>query len=991
MDTLCRKLMLGGSTAAMLAAASLRMAQAQQTAPDSNNDIEQVVVSASRVTIAGYEQPTPVTVIGTAQLEKDAYANIADSVAQLPQVNSPPTSYGYSQGAASPGTAGANLLNLRSLGVLRTLVLFDGQRVVESNLTGGVDVTTLPSAMIQRVDVVTGGASAAWGSDAVAGVVNFVLNKNYTGFKASLQGSDTSNGLYRSVSAQAAWGSDIFGGRGHFEVAATVDMRPDTVMLMDEQWYRGAYLISNPAYVKGNGQPQQIVANNVGLASATPGGIIVSSPAGTSAPANALRGIQFTGAGNPEAVNFGNVTSGTLSNGGSLTARDTEAPWQTIASPSNTYTLFGYGRYKLTDTIQASLQLNYGYFTGKGDAQSYQQLGLVIKPDNAYLPASIRNEMIAGGIPSFTMGTLNGNNFDNYTANSANYTRMAAGAIAPATTLNHRQMMRGVFTLEGTLGSDWSWNAYYEHSTTRFWVHVLGDAIIANLVAAEDAVTVTPANVGASGLALGSIVCRSSLPGQAAVTVGKQTAQPGCVPLDVFGNGVASPAAIRYVTGGNKNFENMQLNQDVAEASMQGTLPWELPGGKVAIAFGAGYRKEAGVNHATPIGFNGGYAVANYTEFPSSSYNVEEGFLEIDAPILKNGFVESLDFSGAGRMTSYSTSGLVETWKLGLSSQVNDDLKLRTVWSVDIRAPDLQELFAPANVNTISCTDPKTHLTQFCVVNVVGNPKLVPEVARTVSGGMVLTPHWIDGLSFSADWYNINLTGEIATISNNLILSTCAANINDPLCSHLEFNGPGGALSTINNVPLNFASLRTSGLDLQANYTMDFWEGTLVWSATANYVDEITVSSPGSPVNDYAGVLGAGGAPSSTGAPKWKGILSADYSAGPYSFTIQSRWFGTAILNNTWNDGNLATPATANMVSGSVFHVAPVAYLDLRASYQWNGNVQLYGAVDNATNVPPALVPGYSGGIQSNGGPIHTTTNYDMLGRNIRVGVRVNF
>src|SRR6516164_6966176 len=155
MANLLQKLMLGSSAAALVAAMPINGAMAQ------GDEIEQVVVSASRVTIAGYTQPTPVTVVGAAQLEKDAYANIQDAVRELPQVQSPPASFGASQGAGSPGTAGLNLVNLRNLGTNRTLILFDSQRVVVSNISGGVDITTLPSAVVQRVDIVTGGASAA--------------------------------------------------------------------------------------------------------------------------------------------------------------------------------------------------------------------------------------------------------------------------------------------------------------------------------------------------------------------------------------------------------------------------------------------------------------------------------------------------------------------------------------------------------------------------------------------------------------------------------------------------------------------------------------------------------------------------------------------------------------------------------------------------------------------------------------------------------------
>jgi outer membrane receptor protein involved in Fe transport len=433
------------------------------------------------------------------------------------------------------------------------------------------------------------------------------------------------------------------------------------------------------------------------------------------------------------------------------------------------------------------------------------------------------------------------------------------------------------------------------------------------------------------------------------------------------------------------------MNMDVFEASMQGKLPWSLPAGDIGVAFGFHYRKEAGKNVGTTIGDLGGYAVANYTNFPSSNINVREGFLEIEAPILKDTFVQSLDFNAAGRMTDYSTSGLVETWKLGFTSQIIDDIKLRSVWSVDIRAPTIQDLFAPANVNTGSATDPKTGSTVSIINNVLGNPTLAPEVARTISAGVVLTPRWIPGFMVSLDWYNLNMTGQIATVSQNLITNTCQANINDPLCSALVFGGAGGALSVINRVPININALRTSGMDIAANYVTDFWDGSLSLSLNANYVDEITINSPGSPINDYAGVLGAGGASQASGAPKWKGLVSANYKTGPYSFTTQVRWYGSAILNNGWNTGNLATAATRYTVSDSVFNVDPTAYLDLRASYDWTENWQVYAAVDNALDIPPQMVPGYSGGIQSNGGPIHSVTQYDLLGREVRVGVRFNY
>ncbi|HYJ35646.1 MAG TPA: TonB-dependent receptor, partial [Rhizomicrobium sp.] len=466
--------------------------------------------------------------------------------------------------------------------------------------------------------------------------------------------------------------------------------------------------------------------------------------------------------------------------------------------------------------------------------------------------------------------------------------------------------------------------------------------------------------------------------------------------LNPIGEGVASAAGIRYATGNNQDFENMTLTMDVFEASMQGKLPWSLGAGDITMAFGFHYRKEAGKNVATTTGDLGGYAVANYANFPSSNINVREGFLEVNVPILKDTFIDSLDFNAAGRATDYSTSGGVQTWKLGFIAQLNEDVRLRSVWSVDIRAPTVQDLFAPANVNTGSTTDPKTGLPVSIINNVLGNPTLRPEVARTISGGIVLTPHWIPGFTFSLDWYNLNLTGQIATLAQNFILDTCKANINDPICSALVFDGPGGSLHIINRVPININSLRTSGMDIAASYATELWDGTLSTSFNATYVDELTIQSPTATpgvvdINDYAGVLGAGAPAQSSGASKWKGVMSGTYKTGPYSFTANVRWYGSAILNNFWNTGNRA-PATARWtVSDDVFNVDPTAYLDLRGSYDFNENWQFFAAVDNILDIPPQMKPGTADGIQSNGGPTHSVTQYDLLGREIRLGVRWNF
>ena len=277
MENLWRKLMLGGSTMALVTASSTIGALAQ-------GDIEQVVVSASRINIAGYTQPTPVTVVGAAQLERDAFADIGDAVRQMPALGTGVApDNGGNAGLASQGTAGLSELALRQLGATRTLILFDGQRVVSSDVQGNtVDTGTLPQAIIQRVDVVTGGASAAWGSDAVAGVINFVINKNFSGFKANQEFVNNATNNHFQTKTDVTWGKDLFGGRGHVEASASYLMSPDAIFTETMNWYSLISLFpTNPATATTTNAciPGNMCVHTTGrMGSATyaPGGLITT-------------------------------------------------------------------------------------------------------------------------------------------------------------------------------------------------------------------------------------------------------------------------------------------------------------------------------------------------------------------------------------------------------------------------------------------------------------------------------------------------------------------------------------------------------------------------------------------------------------------------------------------------------------------------------------------------------------------------------------------
>jgi iron complex outermembrane recepter protein len=923
----------------------------------SATSVEQVVVSASRITIGGYQQATPVTVLGSADLQRDAQTNIADEIQKLPSVGtstSPNTSVGSQ--SVSNGSAGGALVNLRNLGTQRTLVLFDGARVVSYDPSGGVDLNLLPTNLVQRVDIVTGGASAAWGSDAVAGVVNVILDKTFTGWRANFEGGiNTPDVSRKTVTAQLSYGDTFAGDRGHFILGGSWLNSPDTVVPQDTSWYNASALVHNPAFTATNGQPALIHANHVGLSTGTQGGLITSGP---------LKGIQFVGPNaTPTQFNFGNV-SGSYSNGGSAADPAQIGETDDIAVPIQTYTFMAYASYKIFDDVSASLMLNYGHTDTDNGSASYTRLGnITVTADNAYLPASVKAAMAANAISSFTFGTTNVSNC-NGAVDDFNSDNSCLGNLSDHV---KRTLKRGVLTFDGAVFSDWSWNVTLQHSENERQTHLTNDPIVANYNLAIDAVTAPAGN--AVGIAAGTIVCRSTL----------TNPTNGCQPLDIFGTGpgVQSAAAIGYISRNNPSYDLLDLGQDTADISLQGQ-PFSLPAGPVSVVVGADYRKEAVDQTADPLSNARGYAAGNFQNY-SAHYHTEEAFGEIELPILKDNLVQSLDFNSAGRVTDYSTSGVVETWKLGLTSQVNDDVRLRATWSADIRAPTLTDLYNPGSSSIQVQSDPfrgnaPTNLT----ATQGGNPNLKPEQASTISGGVILTPHWVPGLTMSADWYSIDIKGAIYTLQAATELADCFAG-QTQYCSTITRDSTG-VITQISGVPLNAASQRTSGLDFQANYAEEMFGGMVNLTLLGNYTDEATQVAAGI-TTDNAGSLGTDAPYSAAGLPKLRTTFDVTYSEGPYSGTVQLRGIGAAKLNNTWGPLNVDDNS-----------VDPVGYIDLRGSYFMDDahSFQVYGAIDNLLDTPPPNIPVSSA---ANLGYFYVATRtdiYDALGRTMRLGVRIS-
>ena len=980
-------------------------AQAQESADTTADTTESVVVSTSRISLKGYEAPTPVTAIGIEKIERDAKMDIGDLIREMPATGaSPSLNNGGNAIDVSQGDAGLDTVSLRNLGIARTLVLFDGQRVVSSNLLGGgVDLSTLPVTLIKRVDVVTGGASAAWGSDAVAGVVNLVLDKEFEGTKANITLGSATEVNQRKMVLEGAWGTAFADGRGHLVLSGNYTTSPDSVFQGQADWWKGTTLVQNPAYTSGGSQPLFIHKDHVGNIQVTQGGLIGANSAGgagSTLAANALVGTQFGPGGAISAFNYGTIYGSSCYNC-SAEERTNALRYSPLAVPYHHATLFAYGSYQLTADIKASLQLNYG-LSGERNFGGLRQALQTIRPDNAYLDPTIaaRFATLSNGFNAATgaFGTataptqsliLGIQNLNNMPAGSYKLSDLCQTVGLPCNN-NNRALMRGVFTLQGQLSDDWSWNAYIQHSGMRESQKLYNDSLTPRYNFAVDAVRVTPTNQGASGLPIGSIQCRALLLGNAAAA--------GCQPLNLFGTNVASQEALFYINPGRDpasgilDQETIALNQDVLAGSMQGLLPWGLPAGPVAVAFGAEYRHEqGGVISANPLGAAGQWAAGNFVPY-RGQYHVEEGFLEVNAPILKDNIVQSLDFNAAGRLTGYSTSGLVETWKLGLTSQVDDNIRLRSSWSLDIRAPQISELFAPGTLSAQNCRYPSNAPLYQCFALQGGNIGLQPEKAVTVSGGVVLTPQIVPGLTLSADWYSINVHGAIDTVDFQTIIDRCLAG-QQVYCPQLIFAGGSTQPTQINVFPLNSAVDSTSGLDLEASYTHPLLEGAMTWTLNGNYTDQQTRTAQGI-TYDRAGALGGSPDVYASGIPKLRAILAATYQQDVWSLTAQGRFIGSARLTNG-PEGQAAiktaslSPAGV-LARGDIFGlvddnaIGAVAYLDMRGSYRIGEHFQLYGAIDNLTNVAPPAIPSTGGGNGTN------QMIYDAIGRAIRVGVRVS-
>lgn len=879
--------------------AQFHLVSATQTAPAQDNAVvpaapsappAEIVVTGSRLP-STFATPTPVTVLSAQDLLRTAPTGLDQALNQVPALAGSTIAQNSGSTTTTSGTNGQSLLDLRGLGPQRTLVLLDGQRVGPTNIYNSVDINVIPQALIKRVDIVTGGASASYGSDAVSGAVNFILDTGFKGLKLDVSDGITSRGDAPNQHVSIAFGHS-FG--DSTRVIGSFDyyrMKGIPYGHTGRNWY------DHPTAVwpnlTGSG-PSSIVEPDARSSVTGYGGRIISvagCPAGAAGTAcTALTGQQFVAGGalapfDPGAdpgTNFGSGGDGALVTNGLAPDIDRKSAFLHVEhdfGPNVTLWAEGiYSRNYTRNEGQVATQ------TGATDFTIYE--------GNPYLPAAVQAAFAATpGTQSFKLARYDAD-------------------LSPVTVYGITTVKRGAAGLKGSLSSRWHFDLSGSYQSSYYRLDVL-EPNQRNLYAAADAV-VNPAN--------GQIACRSTLQGL----------DPGCVPIDLFGTNTVSQAANAYVMGLNRG--DTRINQATAEANLRGNLGdrLSLGAGPVTVAVGAAYRRLSAhetVDAVSDItldgtgirgfptalqGRYGGYQYYNPSPL-SGSVKVAEGYVELGLPILRDKpFFRALDATIAGRMTHYSQSGWEPTWKAGLNWTVNGSIRFRGTVSQDIRAPSVDELFSGASVskgNNLAPYSGAPALITTTGQNIsVGNPALKPERARTYTAGVILSPTFLPRFKASIDYYNIEVKDSILTLSFQQIVDSCYAG-DQAACAEMLVNGQHVTTTTgitasdfvvVTSPYVNYAKEKTSGIDIESSYQIPLGSDRLALNFSGNYLLHAYVENTCAGDPDIAGTLGNCG---DTAYPRFTAHLGADYKHGPFDFYVQERFISSGKKNTNFVEG----------------------------------------------------------------------------------------
>jgi len=984
MNTMLRSALLASAASASLFAVPT-FAQAQ--AAGEGVDVGEIVVTGSRIRRDTFNAPQPLSIISAESIRESGNTAIGDVLLEQPNIN-PATNQQNSSGTLF--LAGQTRADIRGLGPTRTLVLMDNRRLPFSDASSpGVDLNTIPSLMVERIETIAGGASAVYGSEAISGVVNFIMKKQQDGLELDLQGGIAEPGDGEEMRLGFNWGKKLFNDRLNILIGGEYASQ-DKIMQKDRDSFPG---VRRDARV-------------------TPQTIIPVARANTSPFAT----FQLTGGalGTARAV-----TRDVRDNGASIVrlsaacSTATVQPdcqdeslfystiYNTLQAKSNRAVLRTYVEYDVTENWKAFADISYVKGSGYGifqpafsSAAGGGTMPVVLRGDNAFLngggttAAQLRAEWLAAG-KTFTQGS---------TAQVGKFWQEFGGRDVKT----EREQLKLLGGMEGkfeTFGRGVNWDAYVQYSELDGSTISYGVPNVLRVQQATDAVVVN-----------GAVVCRD---------VAARAA--GCIPWDLV-NG-ASREAINYANATATS--DQKIKQTVAGLNFASEL-FDLPAGPVGVAGGVEYRKEVSQFVQDPLSASGALFF-NAIGTREGSFNVKEIFGEVRVPLLKDvPFAEDLSVELAGRIADYSTIGGTDQYRIVANWAPVKDIRFRASQATAVRAPNIVELFAPQGRNftttavdpcdaavfagasaaqqaarRVTCAaaipgyNPLTFQSNFgpsrpsLALLQGGNPDLGPEKATTYQYGVVIQPRWVPNLQISVDFFKYNITDQVGSVPiNTLFQALCYDDATTPYSSN-EFcaqirrdptglNGgavPGG-VAEVTLVQQNVASVKVEGYDYSVAYNFETEDvfgqdyGRVQMRLDATWMYRFALQGlPGQAYTQLANTI-------NNATPEWKANGSVRWSNERFSATWSTLYFGSMIANNAFLPNQLERYKT-----GDYFRH------DLRGTYKVNDDVTLRAGIINLFDKNPPNIPDNS----INTGTGTGSSQYDNRGRFFFVGANMNF
>ncbi len=1028
-----KALLLAGCAGTLVAAVPATAQEAEGEAAASA-----IVVTGSRIQRRDFEANSPIVTVDEALLEQSSTAAIEQNLNKLPQFTpaKTPTQGGDIQPTAT-NTPGAATVSLRGIGANRNLVLVDGRRATPGNATGVVDITTIPSAAIERVEIISGGASATYGADAVAGVTNFILKKNFVGLELDGQMGITQEGDGFEYQVSGIMGADFDDGRGNISLAMSMNSREASYQ-RDRSWYRDlwadpsiggtGFFPKAPGVNLSFGNPvNPAVIDQLFGAGANPipteGYNVYTNPDGSlfTTAFNARGGV--AGFQNPGGYDY------KVTDAGTIVSNFTDAY---LVLPLDRYNFFARGNYEINDSVGVFAQAQFS----KVSTDTIQEPGPItggwgvnINPANLsrdQLPEDFWTLLEGRADPDapFQLTTLMPEPRETFT-DVTTYTLIAG--------------------LEGKLPfRDWTYEAFVNHGESETFAVQTGIYSLTRL----RAVLESP-NFGEGFVYKGN-------PGSPGFGFGASTAT--CTSgLNFFipPQGGFSQDCLDAISADLKNRSNVR--QTIVETNLQGSL-FEMPAGEVRAAIGASYRE-------LDYEFINDTLTTQGTSFLDQALGIypsgnSEGFIktkeiygELLIPILSDlPAIQQLDLEIGGRMSDYNTTGTSYTYKVLGDWQVNDWLRIRGGYNRAERAPNIAELFLapqqtfggneagdvcsllnptsfsanpatnPNAANVLATcrilmeqsgdptadeqyyANPQSNATGgFSFPTLIGNPDLKPEKADTWTAGVVInspfTAPALSRLRLTVDYFNIKVKDAIGAQTVGIALQQCfdpALNpliATDPLAAaNSQFcqNVPRNAVGSLGDVQTTFVNngrFKVSGIDVALNWAVDVGPGTVNLNSNFNYlIDFKSAALPTLPLVDYAGTFGTLQNGLNQGSYEYRVFTTLGYSIDGASLSVQWQHLPSV------EDGSEPLFAGGTPTTG-----APSYNLfNLNGSYALTDDVNLRFGVDNLFNKRPPLTginlantdPASTGNLP--GGSFQSNF-YDTIGRRFYLGANVKF